>query len=247
MERVYKRESIIFKLLPCMLITMYAVMCLIGSYVCAASNKIYHCEPLNYDFTLNANATFDSHNVKFLLYSYIYTIDSTNETNIAFYPIFYTGTAYFDKDNQKLHIKNGSCYRMLMSRIYDESNLEDIAEYFQTTCDEDFPTRDFSWLADEQYFEEDIVVLLYQNGCTTKSYYAIGSDSVYDYTKPDDVVFHPASQELATLITPQITSINFSLVLQEVLQTLLIVLPVVIFLIALMKAIKLLLRVLQNE
>lgn len=35
MERVYKREGILFKILPCLLIAMYAVMCLFGSYVCA--------------------------------------------------------------------------------------------------------------------------------------------------------------------------------------------------------------------
>ena len=35
MERVYKREGILFKILPCLLIAMYVVMCLYGSTVCA--------------------------------------------------------------------------------------------------------------------------------------------------------------------------------------------------------------------
>ena len=40
MERVYKREGILFKILPCLLIAMYAVMCLFASYVCAVTSNI---------------------------------------------------------------------------------------------------------------------------------------------------------------------------------------------------------------
>ena len=224
MKEFFESNNFLFKILFCFIIITYIFMCLFGSYVCAASNKTYHCEPLNYDFTLNANDSFDSNNIKFLLYSYIYTIDSTNETKIAFYPIFYTGTAYFDKDNQKLHIKNGARYYMAMSRIYDESNLEDIAEYFQTTFDEDFSTKDFSFLVDEQYFEEDSVISLYQNGCTTKSYYAIGSNNVYDYINQDDILFPGARQELAGVTIPAIQSAEE--IPQAIIKTMKVVIPV---------------------
>lgn len=39
MEKVYKNNNILFKILPCLLIAMYAVMCLFGSYVCAADKE----------------------------------------------------------------------------------------------------------------------------------------------------------------------------------------------------------------
>ena len=35
MEKVYENNNILFKILPCLLIAMYAVMCLYGSTVCA--------------------------------------------------------------------------------------------------------------------------------------------------------------------------------------------------------------------
>ena len=35
MEKVYENNNILFKILPCLLISMYAIMCLYGSTVCA--------------------------------------------------------------------------------------------------------------------------------------------------------------------------------------------------------------------
>ena len=44
MELVYKMEGILFKILPCLLIAMYAIMCLFGSYVQADFDVKYENE-----------------------------------------------------------------------------------------------------------------------------------------------------------------------------------------------------------
>lgn len=44
MEKVYENNSILFKILPCLLIAMYAVMCLFGSYVQANFDVKYENE-----------------------------------------------------------------------------------------------------------------------------------------------------------------------------------------------------------
>ena len=44
MEKIYKNNNILFKILPCLLIAMYAVMCLFGSYVQADFDVKYENE-----------------------------------------------------------------------------------------------------------------------------------------------------------------------------------------------------------
>lgn len=95
MERVYKREGILFKILPCLLIAMYAVMCLLGSYVCAADNediKTVYCEVLDHNFELKYNI-FNNNNIKYML---ITSNQSYNkDTLVKFHFIIYDGIAYY--------------------------------------------------------------------------------------------------------------------------------------------------------
>lgn len=248
MERVYKRESILFKILPCLLIAMYAVMCLYGSTVCASNSKIYNSEVLNYDFTLNVNDTFDANNIKFLLLNYTYLDPDNNKIYVFFEPIFYTGIAYFDNNNQKIHIKNGLCWYFSNSSTYDKNNLESIGDIFQNDLNEKVSNFDFSCLADEKNFVDDRELSCYQKGFTTEEFYVTSSNNVYDYSNPDDVVFQGASQEaLATLIKPQVEGIQLQEILQEIIQILPVILVVIVALIAIRKAIRLLLRVLRNS
>ena len=92
MEKIYKNNNILFKIMPCLLIAMYAIMCLFGSYVCAANNediKTVYCELLDYNFELKGNI-FNNNNVKYMLITSNQTYDK-RDLVIFYFIVFALG------------------------------------------------------------------------------------------------------------------------------------------------------------
>lgn len=211
MERVYKREGILFKILPCLLIAMYVIMCLYGSTVCAT------------DIVVDDN-------------SYTLSTEISKKKYIVIYQKILYGTNYINiiASNDEFHYQSNFAFGD--GAII--SNTDTKFKYLYV-----FSNDDLYKISDISYYRD------------TSTVYGAPFDNLEQITycnfdlKDNDgnVVFQGASQELATtMISTQITSVDFSQVLAEVLQILLIALPVVILVIALTKAISLLFQVLRN-
>lgn len=212
MERVYKREGLLFKILPCLLITMYALMCLFGSTVCAVDVTVDD-DTYILPNEINTKKYILIYNRKISGTNYVTVIASDDEFHYQANYAYNQGAIISNNDNKfkYLYIFNNN----------DLYKISDISFYSDSSCL-------------NGAFSDYLDTIAFCN---------------FDLKNVDgDVVFPKASQELAkkTILTTQITSVDFSQVLQEVLQILLIVLPVAILLIALMKAIKLLFQVLRN-
>lgn len=244
MERVYKREGILFKILPCLLIAMYAIMCLFGSYVCAANNediKTVYCEVLDHNFELKYNI-FNNNNIKYML---ITSNQSYNkDTLVKFHFIIYDGIAYYDENNQVFHFKNSHVYGFNSVTFSQNFTKEKAIASFSQALDRNFSSF--------EEFSGDIhndlkVEVNYTSGSIIDKIYCSSSNNVYNYSDESKVVFQGARQELATIIRPQVEGIQLQEILQEIIQILPVILVVIVALIAIRKAIRLLLRVLRNS
>lgn len=230
MERVYKREGILFKILPCLLIAMYAIMCLIGSSVQATGNEAYI---FDYD---NHTVTYDNKTYKINddIFSKKYICFTTNgglsiSVFCSDYPFYVDGSAY-SSTSDKYYTVRSYDENKFYYYTFTSSNMHNVLPYLQ------------SWDL-SHYSTTTGISSSFKFG---PEYTYLSNFDIKD--ENDEVVFQGASQELAktTMISTQITSVDFSQVLTEVLQILLIALPVAILVIALMKAIKLLFQVLRN-
>lgn len=249
MERVYKREGILFKILPCLLIAMCLIMCLYGSTVCAADdsfdysmrykNKVVYFDSLNWSKDIS-NTIGDLH-------LFIFTTPYRSPSTPAKYSIdFYvsnTPNVYFKFENNKLEISttDGTCVCCSVGLSGRDTDLVTLENIFGRGLEDN--VKELNKSSDTSYYRS----IDYSFSLDKSEFLFAGDMNVIDKST-NDLLFQGASQELAktTMISTQITSVDFSQVLQEVLQTLLIALPVVILVIALMKAIKLLFQVLRS-
>lgn len=244
MERVYKIEGILFKILPCLLIAMYAVMCLFGSYVCAAdvSNDEILIKP---DFMDDFSIPKPPSDLYYAFFVYLYGNGSYYcSYYFSFSPLSFS--TYSDENGNHIAVTSDSDITSSGFSVGDKgifiSNMQSIN---YTKIKNILINKEDSWASPSQRFDlknsssdGDITDLAFVSSTNVK----LVLDGNYKW------VFQEASQELAktTMISTQITSVDFSQVLTEVLQILLIALPVVILVIALTKAIKLLFQVLRN-
>lgn len=245
MERVYKREGILFKILPCLLIAMYAVMCLLGSYVCAADNediKTVYCEVLDHNFELKYNI-FNNNNIKYML---ITSNQSYNkDTLVKFHFIIYDGIAYYDENNQVFHFKNSHVYSFNSVTFSQNFTKEKSIVSFSQALDRNFSSfEDFSGdIHNDLKVEEN-----YTSGSIIDKIYCSSSNNVYNYSDESKVVFQGASQEaLATIIRPQVEGIQLQEILQEIIQILPLTIAVVVSFLGLRKALSWLLTRLRQS
>lgn len=245
MERVYKRDGILFKILPCLLIAMYAVMCLFGSYVCAADNediKTVYCELLDYNFELKGNI-FNNNNVKYMLITSNQTYNKRDL--VGFYFIVYDGIAYYDENNQVFHFKNSHVYSVNSVILSENFTKKRAIDSFSESLDRNFSSFDE---IPGNISDDCKVDFKYTSSSIINNTYCSSSNNVYDYSDESKVVFQGASQEaLATQIKTQVQGIQLQEVIQEIIQILPVILVVVVALIAIRKAILLLLKVLRNS
>lgn len=221
MEKVYENNSILFKILPCLLIAMYAVMCLFGSTVCAADNeniKTVYCELLDHNFELKYNI-FNNNNIKYML---ITSNQSYNkDTLVKFHFIIYDGIAYYDENNQVFHFKNSHVYGFNIVTFSQNFTKEKAIASFSQALDRNFSSF--------EEFSGDIhndlkVEVNYTSGSIIDKIYCSSSNNVYNYLDESKVVFQGARQELAGVTIPAIQSAEE--IPQAIIKTMKVVIPV---------------------
>lgn len=217
MERVYKREGILFKILPCMLIAIYAVMCLYGSTVCASydvavDDKTYllpdSAQDYKYHFIIQYDEYWGGYGKLIICSNYPLSIISNSNGTFTF--------RCPDDDG------NFSSY------IYCNANNNGSFDYSSKTFNEG---SGFTGLDVKQGKTQNFVVL------------SSNSNIFLD----DALFFQGASQELATIIRPKMEGIQLQEIIQEIIQLLPVILVVMVALIAIRKAITLLLTTLRNS
>ena len=217
MYRVFKKDLRFDKFLPCMLIAMVFVMFIYGSNVYASVD--FSVDDIDYTYP---DPPIDSSEYPYTLYY--------KTTDPTCFRIFYSSTPFYFKTGvstlytDRVTLMNDYCHYI----IYKPSTNS--YKYVEAVSNYKF----------KNYDNQDILNNEFQSS------YGFSQNEFYN--DKGELVFQLASQELAktTMISTQMTSVDFSLVLKEVLEMLLIVLPVVILVIALMKAIKLLFQVLRK-
>lgn len=257
MERVYKKNTIMMKILPCMMIAMFVVMCISAPFV-HASEEIVD----GFNVTVGENEFFLP-KVPAGIKNYIISYYSPTSSEHRFYLIPIKDDdidSFFMWDTNK----DGSRYRPAITKnikytvtefIYRNGspNRADWAIGYS-----DISVNDTSWG-------------FYSFGVNGGDFYPNGVPS-YDRTSillyssfdlkdnKGNVVFQktplvePPQEEIQggqeqtqeTILSTQITSVDFSQVIREVLQMLPIILAIVIGLLALRKAIRLLLQTLRK-
>ncbi len=218
MERVYKREGILFKILPCLLIAMYVVMCIYGSTVCA-----YDVSYNDNTYTLNDEISNFKYIATVQLDSYVHIICSdkpfvffTDGVNGEGSPIWYIG---FPESDGTFYYK--SVWWSNVSSI-PSYTLSDFSE--SGVCSSTFSIPK-NW---------------------TEANHATSSFDLKD--KDGNVVFQGASQEaLATIIRPQVEGIQLQTILQEIIQILPLTIAVVVSFLGLRKALSWLLTRLRQS
>lgn len=239
MERVYKREGILFKILPCLLIAMYAVMCLYGSTVCATDvedNEISISTKFYGDFTIpeppkDLYYTFFTYTCQNSRYGFFYvfsyepiefSIDYETETVTASASssVYTAGFSVGDKDIYIYNVRNlkyDDIKSKLNSGSYENTSLFNLNNSSTNSIASDITTS---------------------NNCNLK----------VSYDENNNVVFQGASQEaLATIIRPQVEGIQLQTILQEIIQILPLTIAVVVSFLGLRKALSWLLTRLRQS
>jgi len=210
MYLVYKDKNILFKILPCMLIAMFLIMCFSGS--CFAGEIVVE------DVTYSTNDFIDSFANKII-------IKDTSRGGVFYCSLLTNSRVIYDSSSKTLLTADGSAF-------YDFVNIgsnSSLSKVLLNCSDGDFRHEISSFKT--EFYTYDLSKFVY-------------SCPLYDFD--GNVVFQVAPQEEEPILTQTITSVDFSEVLAEVLAILPILLVVVIGLLALRKAIKLLLQTLHQ-
>ena len=215
MERVYKREGfIIYKLIPCLIVMMFAFMCLFGSYVCADFNITYNDQ----SYTLsNLNLPYDS-----------YAIFATTMDSNLYFRVY-----SWDSSTSKFcYINNENGY--YDCKCVDINNPSSKHGYSWTpkrvsSSDVDF--SNCSWIdKDGTISSAECLDFIYTN------------TNIYSPYDTNEVVFQAPPQQVEGIIAKETQGVEMNKILQEITAILPIVLVVIVGLIALRKAIQFLIR-----
>lgn len=231
MERVYKSDGILFKILPCLLIAMYAVMCLYGSTVCAAT---YNVTSMKNSFEVILPEKYEQAKYRFSM-----LVPKNNGEFYSFY-------SFFSNSPITVKISKGVNFAFNISSEDDLHYTSSVVIYPSNNI---IDCSDFSYpLASNNFYEFStdgtLMSLSFNEFCQE----CVFNGNVDILDKENNVVFQGASQEaLATIIRPQVEGIQLQEILQEIIQILPVILVVIVALIAIRKAIRLLLRVLRNS
>lgn len=251
----FKRNNFILnKLLPCLLITMFAIMCLYGSRVYASSSTLNFsgCRSLTLDTSVYDSSYFNNR--------YIYIFADKNGDNrsdrwsynlySSCQPLFVSGsTCRFIRsssmtDSDIYNDENPACYIFSAS---SSNNFNFTLSVTRTTYDSihDFP---FTTLSDSSYLYS-----LYSN--QDINYYrtsdnGLGNASIENveptlllsasdlYDSNENLVFQVPSQTQPTLVASQVGEVEMNKTLQEILGILPVVIVVLVGLIAIRKGIQ---------
>ena len=206
MENIYKREGILFKILPCLFIAMYAIMCLIGSSVQATGNEAYIFDYDNHTVTYD-NKTYKINDDVFSKKYICFT--SNGGLSIAVfcsdYPFYIDGHIYASSTDKYYTVKSydeNKFYCMILA----SSNMHEVLSYLGS--------RDLS---------------KYSTTTEVSSAFRFGPEYTYSSNfdikdENDEVVFQGASQTLAGVKIPAIQSAEE--IPQAIVKTMKILIPV---------------------
>lgn len=238
MECVYKREGILFKILPCMLISIYLVMCLFGSFVCAADSN--NDDKYKYTVINRSDLVFDLSPLKDLHYLFVAVPrDDSYNPSFTFVLACSPTTLSIGDINSVNTIPITSESAISLSN--GAGSFSDIQSYINSFAEKNYSSKPGKV---SDYFNN------YATNYGQYTYEEVPIACNYDVVSISDnsnVVFQGASQELATIIRPQVEGIQLQEIIQEIIQLLPVILVVIVALIAIRKAIHLLLKVLRNS
>ena len=233
MERVYKREGILFKILPCLLIAMYAVMCLFGSYVCAADKEdVYEIENMGTINISNPN-------------NYYYLISMLKHSSGSYFVKLVISKSPIV--NSRQFSASGSYFYEVTSEDKSQikySNMDSLGTLKEAVSQiNTVLSKDFADIPKSPYLSGNYAQL--PRG---ENYAASAQICNYDVKNSSgEVVFQGARQELATIIRPQVEGIQLQEILQEIIQILPLTIAVVVSFLGLRKALSWLLTRLRQS
>lgn len=181
MEQVFKKTGILFKILPCILIAMYVVMCLIGSSVQATLNEAYIFDFGNHTITYD-NKTYKINDDVFSKKYICFTSCGTDGVAITVfcsdYPFYVDGSAY-SSESDKYYVVRSYDENKFYCYTFSSSNMHKAFSYLQ------------SWDLSH-----------YSTYTGVSSAYKFGTEYTYFSNfdikdENDEVVFQGASQALA--------------------------------------------------
>ena len=215
MELAFKRQGfIIYKLIPCFIITLFAFMCLYGSSVYATTQIV----DSNSNNTIITNENFDNEYPYSFLVAIIINNGFTNHQNQYKYRLFYSKSPFIitTTNDGIIGFKNSdnSRFYSFTTQTYD-TNTTLNSQNFNT----DFHDYETSTAA-----PNGINNILYSNS------------DIYDTS--NNVVFQAPPQVQPTIVASQVEEVEMNKTLQEILGILPVVIVVLVGLIAIRKAIQ---------
>lgn len=197
MEKVYENNNILFKILPCLLIALYLIMCLFGSTVCAtdvADNEILISTKFYGDFTIpkppkDLYYAFFTHTFQNSRYSFVYVFSyNPIEFSIDYNTKIITATSSSCIYQSSFGVGDKNTYISTAKRLdYDDiKNKLNSGEYKNSAL---FNLTNFS----TNSIASDITS---SNNCNFK----------VAYDENNNLVFPKASQELAGVTISAIQS-----------------------------------------
>lgn len=233
MELVFKKQGfIIYKLIPCLIITMFAFMCLYGSKV-YADNSVYddfttynasNGETLEFYYNITnlpiidgyyplISSSFDSGTNQYLFEAYYFSVSDINNSIVY-------GLPHPSIDNAIL-VRMNSCdyYKLVKRQSVSSSNLSNITV--------DFSNPTYPLQTKHNKSSEYGITTLYPNNSYT----------FFDLKDSQGNVVFQAPSQTRTIVASQVGEVEMNKILQEILGILPVVIVVLVGLIAIRKGI----------
>ena len=233
MELAFKKQGfIIYKLIPCFIITTFAFMCLYGSYVYATDND--NIEVVFTDTYNNTDYTVTLPNWVKNYHYFFYSINS-GSNSFKYALIVSTSDIYFNQTSNGTYdyvssstgvsVLSASSTGMLNGTFYPQSTINNWSE----------PTT----------FSSGQQVAFYIYGYEDVATFSCNYD-VLDYNNTDNVVFQ-APLQVQPIVASQVGEVEMNRTLSEIMEILPIVIVVIVGLIAIRKGIIFLITLMKRQ
>lgn len=226
MERVFKRDGILFKILPCLLITMYAFMVLYGSFVYADNSLNSSNDNYFYDLTgLHFNEV------------------SNNDTTLSDF------MSEYNLSDMIVFKYNTEDYYWFYFTPSNEYFVFDSYEDGFSTSNSGFPYANY--FIDTNSNDRELKLRTSANSRISNSTVSVVYSSYDVFDTNGNVVFQAPPQEqiqaTSLVVAPQVEGVQMNKVLQEILGILPVILLVIVGLLAIRKGIQMIMAFLRKS
>lgn len=211
MEKVYGNNNILFKILPCLLIAMYVIMCLFGSSVQAADQTITISTSFTDDFEVPAPPS-----------DYYYAIITHKRNDSTYVCYIFTSLSkinFVSNDGTKFTFSSDS---PIGSPSFSCGSSAALISYLKDYNYED--SRKFLTTASDSYKNQTIDLFFNSSGTLAKDIKMQSNCMKCEYNSDNELVFQEASLELAGVTIPAIQSSEE--IPQAIIKTMKVVIPV---------------------